>query len=214
MMKYKGSYLRLFSMLLRKHLKKAYGKEVTRRALKNAPGIYREMLTQVDDIGSDNPMASNIYMCFVLMAVWKGAEGAISPDSFRPVIRDMVKSPMVTKILGKRDMNRPEDIRESLKGLYEKKEWADSRPQYRDKTWDYNIDETKHRDGVFYYFTNCPLNNYARKYGFMEILPVCCELDYLITEANHAVLHRDQTLASGGSMCDYWVVPDKIKNPQ
>ena len=41
MMKYKGSYLRLFSMLLRKHLKKAYGKEVTRRALKNAPGIYR-----------------------------------------------------------------------------------------------------------------------------------------------------------------------------
>ena len=214
MMKYKGFYLHMFSTLIRKHLREAYGKETTRRALKNAPGIYREMLTQVDDIGADNPMAGNIYMCFVLMAIWKGAEGAITPDGFRPVIRNMVKTPLVTKILGKRDMNKPEDLAQSWKGLYEKKEWADNRPQYRDKTWDYNIDKTKHRDGVYYYFTNCPLNNYARKYGYMEILPVCCELDYLITEANHAVLHRDQTLASGGTMCDYWVVPDKIKDPR
>ncbi len=214
MMKYKGLYLRLFSVLLRKPLREAYGKEITRRALKNAPGVYREMLTQVDDIGADNPMAGNIYMCFVLMAVWKAADGAITPDGFRPVIRKMAKSPMMTKMLSKRDMNNPEELQQSWKGLYEKKAWADQRPQYRDKTWDYNIDEKKHRDGVYYYFTNCPLNNYARKYGYMEILPVCCELDYLITEANHAVLHRDQTLASGGTMCDYWVVPDKIKDPR
>ena len=122
MMKYKGFYLHMFSTLIRKHLREAYGKETTRRALKNAPGIYREMLTQVDDIGADNPMASNIYMCFVLMAIWKGAEGAITPDGFRPVIRNMVKTPLVTKILGKRDMNKPEDLAQSWKGLYEKKE--------------------------------------------------------------------------------------------
>ena len=111
-------------------------------------------------------------------------------------------------------MNNPEELQQSWKGLYEKKAWADQRPQYRDKTWDFNIDEKMHRDGVYYYFTRCPLNNFARKYGYLEILPACCELDYLITEANHAVLHRDQTLASGGTMCDYWVVPDKIKDPR
>ena len=120
MMKYKGLYLRLFSVLLRKPLREAYGKEITRRALKNAPGIYREMLTQVDDIGADNPMASNIYMCFVLMAVWKAADGAITPDGFRPVIRKMVKSPMMTRMLSKRDMNNPEELKQSWKGLYEK----------------------------------------------------------------------------------------------
>ncbi len=214
MMKYKGIYLKLFSMLLRKPMREAYGKETTRKALKGAPKIYREMLTQVDDIGADNPMASNIYMCFVLMAVWKAGNGAITPETFGPVIQKMAKTPMMTKMLGKRDMNQPDAIQGSLKGLYEKKAWADSRPQYRDKTWDYNIDENKHRDGVYYYFTNCPLNNFARKYGYMEILPVCCNLDYLITEANHGVLHRDQTLATGGTMCDYWVVPDKIRNPR
>jgi len=30
----------------------------------------------------------------------------------------------------------------------------------------------------------------------------------------HGVLHRDYTLATGGDMCDYWIVPDKIQNPQ
>ena len=129
MMKYKGLYLRLFSVLLRKPLREAYGKEITRRALKNAPGVYREMLTQVDDIGADNPMASNIYMCFVLMAVWKAADSAITPDGFRPVIRKMAKSPMMTKMLSKRDMNNPEELQQSWKGLYEKKAWADQRPQ-------------------------------------------------------------------------------------
>ena len=121
MMKYKGFYLHMFSTLIRKHLREAYGKETTRRALKNAPGIYREMLTQVDDIGADNPMASNIYMCFVLMAIWKGAEGAITPDGFRPVIRNMVKTPLVTKILGKRDMNKPEAWRSPGKGFMKRK---------------------------------------------------------------------------------------------
>lgn len=33
-------------------------------------------------------------------------------------------------------------------------------------------------------------------------------------KANHGVLHRDYTLATGGSICDYWIVPDKIRNPQ
>ena len=213
-MRYRGSYLKLFSLLIRKHLKKAYGKEVTRRALKKAPGIYREMLSQVDDIGADNPMAGNIYMCFVLMAIWKGADGAITPDNYRPVIRALVKSPMVTRMVGGKNMNRPEDIRKSWTGLHARQEWAENHPQYKEKTWDFNLDERKHRDGVYYYFTRCPLNNYARKFGYLEILPVCCELDYLLTEANHAVLHREQTLASGGSICDYWVVPDKVTDPQ
>ena len=214
MMKYKGIYLKLFSALLRKPMREAYGAAVTKKALKKAPAIYREMLQQVDDIGADNPMAGNIYMCFVLMAIWKGAGSAVTPDSFRPVIRELVKRPFVTRMVGGRDMNNPEDIRKSWSGLHAKQAWAEAHPQYRDKTWDFNIDETKHRDGVYYHFTRCPLNNYARKYGYMEILPVCCELDYLITEANHAVLHREQTLASGGSICDYWVVPDRVVNPQ
>ena len=46
-----------------------------------------------------------------------------------------------------------------------------------------------------------------------RILPVCCDIDYITAEYNHGVLHRDYTLATGGNICDYWIVPDQIKNP-
>jgi hypothetical protein len=48
-------------------------------------------------------------------------------------------------------------------------DWADAHPQYRDKTWDFNFDNSKHKDGSYYYFTRCHLNDFARKYGFLEV---------------------------------------------
>jgi hypothetical protein len=27
-------------------------------------------------------------------------------------------------------------------------------------------------------------------------------------------VYREQTLATGGEMCDYWIVPDLLKDPQ
>ena len=33
-----------------------------------------------------------------------------------------------------------------------------------------------------------------------------------MTEVKHGVLHRDYTLAIVGSICDYWIVPDKTSN--
>ena len=54
---------------------------------------------------------------------------------------------------------------------------------------------------------------YMAKHGFLEVLPICCGIDYITTEYSHGILHRDYTLASGGNICDYWIVPDQIKNP-
>lgn len=72
----------------------------------------------------------------------------------------------------------------------------------------------EHRDGFYYYFTRCPINNFARRHGYLDVLPVCCELDHILTEASHGKLIRDYTLATGGSICDYWIVPDSIKAPR
>ena len=43
MMKYKGMYLRLFSVILRKPMIQQYGRELTRKALKKVPVVYRQM---------------------------------------------------------------------------------------------------------------------------------------------------------------------------
>ena len=212
-MAYKGIYIRLFSVMLRKPMKQQYGRELTRKALKKAPAVYRQMLAKTDDIGADNPMAGNIYMGYVFMAVWKAADGAIDVDSFRQVTRAFMRNPLVAKLMGGKDINKAEDMKALADALHAMQDWADAHPQYKERTWDFNFDETKHRDGFYYHFTRCPLEKFARENGFLEILPVACDLDYLTVESRHGVLHRNHTLAAGGEMCDYWIVPDKIKDP-
>lgn len=214
MMKYKGTYIKAFPLMMRKFMIEQYGKEITKKAYKKAPAIYRDMLNKVDDIGADNPMAGNIYMAFVFMAIWKAADGAITPDSFRVVVRRLLTESIARKFIGKSDMNKPEDVERAKQKFRNMQAWVDEHPQYRDKTWDFNFDEMRHQDGSFYYFTRCPINNFARKYGYLEILPVCCELDHLLTQASHGKLLRKFTLAEGGPMCDYWIVGDKLKNPR
>ena len=214
MMKYKGTFIKLFPLMLKKPMIEQYGKEVTRKAFKGAPAIYREMLADCDDIGADNPMAKNIYMCFVFLAIWKAADGAVDPDGLRVVIRKWMKSKLVGKLMGGKDLNKPEDMEIAQRRFHAMQDWADAHPEYRDKTWDFNFDETKHRDGSYYHFTRCPIEAFARKNGFLEVLPVCCDIDYLTTELSHGVLHREQTLATGGEMCDYWIVPDRLKDPK
>ncbi|MBP3819996.1 MAG: L-2-amino-thiazoline-4-carboxylic acid hydrolase [Butyrivibrio sp.] len=212
-MKYTGKYYMVLSLFLRRHLNNQFGKEVTRKALKGAKPIYKDMLEKCEDISYDNPMAGNIYMCFVFLAIWKAADGAIDYEGYRKVIKDFMTTPPVSKFMSSLDLNNPETLKKGNEKMHRMQDWADAHPEYKDKTWDFNF-ENKHKDGIYYHFTRCPLNDFARKNGFLEILPVCCEIDHYTTEAKHGVLHRDYTLATGGSICDYWIVPDKIANPQ
>lgn len=105
MLKYKGTYINLIPLLMRKYMVEQFGKDLTGRALKKTPGIYRKMLQQVDDIGFDNPMVDNIYMGFVFMAIWKAADGAIDMDSYRRVIKKFMRSFIVQKVIGGKDFN-------------------------------------------------------------------------------------------------------------
>lgn len=214
MMKYKGIYLRLFSALLKKPMKQQYGRELTKKALKKAPDVYRDMLAKTDDIGEKNPMANNIYMGYVFMAIWKAADGAIDVCGFREVIKEFMHSPLVSKLMGGKDINRAKDMKSLTDTLHSMKDWADAHPQYNERTWDFNFDDTKHKDGIYYHFTRCPLEKFARENGFLEILPIACDMDYLTAESRHGVLRRDHTLATGGKICDYWIIPDQIKDPK
>ena len=154
---------------MKKYLKEQYGKDVTKKALQKAPAIYKDMLSKCDDIGADNPMAKNIYMCFVFLSIWKAADGEIDPESFRTVVNKFMRSGIAAKFMGGKDINKPEDLQRAKDRFHAMQDWADAHPQYRDKTWDFNFDDSKHKDGSYYHFTRCPLNDFARKYGFLGV---------------------------------------------
>lgn len=213
-MKYKPGMWIMMSRLMKKPMSNHFGREFTGDVLKRAKPIYRRMLQEVTDIGSNNPMASNIYMAFVYLAVWQAAEGKISIEEFRQVATEFIRQPIIKKVMGGNDINRSRDMEKLKATLQKNADWLKKHPQYEPVSWDFNFDKTKHRDGFYYHFTRCPLDRYAREHGLLDVLPVCCDIDYETARFYHAELHREHTLASGGEICDYWFVPDQIKNPK
>lgn len=214
MMEYTDKYWKMLMPFIKKGLKERYGKEYTRELLIKTDREYRDMLNRVDDVGSDNPMASNIYECLIFIALWKASEGRITADDLRGLTHDVMTTPFL-KVIGLFiNGNKKSGVKRIHSMMKKNADWLEKHPQYKASSWDFNFDETLHKDGFYYHFTQCPLNTFARREGYLEILPVMCDIDHLTAKLMHFTLHRNYTLASGGNVCDYWFVGDKLKNPQ
>lgn len=209
MLEYTDKYWKMLMPTVKKSLVKRFGKDDTAVLLKKTDKVYRDMLDRADDVGKDNPMASNMYECLIFLALWKAADGKISVDELREITHEMLSASSF-KIVGLFiNANKPSGMKRIENMMKKNSEWLEKHPQYKEASWDFNFDETKHSEGFYYHFTKCPLNDFARREGYLDILPVMCEIDLLTAGLMHAKLIREQTLASGGEICDYWFVGDK-----
>ena len=213
MMEYTSTYWNIFMPLVKPCLKKRYGKEYTKELVKKADVVYRDLLNRADDIGKDNPRAMNLYSSFIFFALWTAADGRITLEDMKEIVNEMLSFPLL-KVMGLANMNKPSTVKTFNKTMHQYAEWLDAHPQYKEFSWDFNFDETKHRDGFYYHFTQCPINTFARREGYLEVLPIMCDIDHKTAALMHAKLHREHTLAGGGEVCDYWYVGDKAANPK
>lgn len=92
-------------------------------------------------------------------------------------------------------------------------DYAAAHPE-EDKACDFHFDESLHRDGFYYHFTRCPIADFCKEHGYEEINPVLCDIDYNTAKLMHGVLYREQAVADGGIMCDYWMVGDQVRDPR
>lgn len=210
MLEYTSKYWKMLIPLTRKGLVKRYGREYTRELLVKADGIYRELLNRADDIGKENPMASNIYEALVFFAIWDASDRKITVDELRSLANEVMSAP-VLKVVGLwLNLNKPSGVRKLSAMIKKDGQWMEEHPQYKDVSWDFHFDEEKDKGGLYYHFTQCPINTFARREGYLEILPVMCDIDFKTASLMHANLHRKYTLAKGGEMCDYWFIGDRI----
>ena len=214
MLKYTGKYWTVLAPLIKRSLKRHYGKPFADRTMQSAKPIYRGLLNRMDDIGADNPMASNVYMSFVFFAVYQAANGKITVKALRKIAEEVISwKPL--KLMGLfMNANKPSGIQSIRKMMLNNAAWLEKHPQYKAVSWDFNFDEAKHKDGYYYHFTQCPLNTFARREGLLDVLPVMCDMDYMTAGLMHAKLHREHTLAGGGKICDYWYYGDQMKHPR
>lgn len=61
---------------------------------------------------------------------------------------------------------------------------------------------------IYYEFTECPTAEFAKKHGFLEVMPALCNPNFEGMECIHARLVRTTTCANG-DRCDYSIVGDR-----
>ena len=61
---------------------------------------------------------------------------------------------------------------------------------------------------LYYEFTACPIAEFAKKHGLLEIMPALCNPDFEAMECIHARLVRRTTCANG-EKCDYTICGDR-----
>lgn len=76
-------------------------------------------------------------------------------------------------------------------------------------TWQFELNPEGRIDGVNVHLIGCPVFDFAKSHGYLEIMPALCHSDYKIFEPFHCKMIRYHTVANGDQFCDFWQVGDK-----
>lgn len=212
MVPYKPQYWHLIAPFAKRSIAKRFGREVADRAYAKGAQVYRDLLLCAPDLGDDNPMLGTFCESMVFVALWMGAEGAISVDGLRQMTADVLGIPVLKAVGLVKNGNRSLDFQ--LEGMKNTEAWAQAHEGEFDSAWRVRFDDALHRDGIFFEYTRCPIAEYMAELGVSEVTPAICELDHLMCKLIHSKLYREHTIADGAATCDYWIVGDKIENPR
>lgn len=206
-MKYNGFYYALFRGKMRKVLAERYGKDFARETMRQAAPLYKRLVTEADDIGDDNPMAFNELFALAFVAPYLASGKQIAPE----VVQEMMRRSLyhVKFHFSIVDLNTTKGKSANQKHILKYVKWYTPAREAQYPT-SFKVDFVgKPYEGACYYrITRCPICAYCEKLGVKELMPLLCDLDEVMVGFQHGVLHRRQTIASGGAYCDYFITGD------
>lgn len=94
---------------LKPKLKKRWNGDVNEVIQRSKP-IDKDLLAEVEGVSDKNPMAYNITMAFVVIAVWLASERRISPDVMDETVKAMLDSKVMKMMAGMVNLNTGVDI--------------------------------------------------------------------------------------------------------
>ncbi len=207
-MKYNGFYFWMFKGSMKKVLIEKYDKAYADEIMKKSKTVYRQLVEQADDIGSDNPMAYNELFALAFVAPYLASEKKIPPETVQEMMRRSLYH--IKWYFARTDLNTAKGKAENKKSIVKYAKWYTPEKEQRYPT-SFKVDfEGQPYDGACYYrITRCPICAYTGKLGVSELMPLLCKLDEVMISLQHGVLHREQTIAGGGEYCDYFIVGDR-----
>lgn len=206
-MKYKAFYWNFFSHTMRKCVKKRTDTARTEKIMSRGRREYRSLIERAPELGDSNPFALNMYFACVFIGLWLGSDKELAPDTMAEIMAESLNT--VKPLFGLINLNRPSHaklVQSQMADKYLK--WYEKHGREYPTTWEMK-GNTENRRGVYYELRNCPICALCEKEGIPEIMPPLCALDTLMFSMMHGKLIRNQMIASGGEMCDYWIIGDE-----
>ena len=86
------------------------------------------------------------------------------------------------------DLNRSKDFNKMKSYIEQSAAWTDKHRDQYPETWEFNFDE-RHEDGMFYYFTKCPIAKFFKDNNLDEFTSLFCKMDHKTLSYRQAILH-------------------------
>ena len=208
-------------MAMDKSVKKAFIRYTKRkypgesdRIIKKADELFPELYAKAPDIGgSENMMAYNLDMFLIAVSFYEASDHRIDGNAIGEIAQDVYGRLRFLRLFV--NLNRKGTMKFFRRLMYKKYvpyaklvEDKLSRGQWGN-TWRIRVNPDDTSEGVRFDLVGCPLADYARANGYMDLLPHLCATDHVIPKLIHAKLIRTHTCALGSDSCDYWYVGDE-----
>ena len=196
-----------------RYLKKHFPEE-EKKIISKADVILPKLKATAPDMGGkENALAGNLDMFLLFLSFYEATGHRMAGEAIDEIIQDLYRQ--LKWLSGFLNINRKPVLSVLRSSLYKsytkyaqqvkmhqaKGEWTD--------TWGMLVNPDHAKEGYAFTLVGCPLVAYAKKYGYMGLMPHMCALDHTYAKLMHAKLIRTHTVATGADSCDYWYVPDE-----
>jgi hypothetical protein len=172
--------------------------------------LYKSFVDEAPDIGGkENNMSNNLYMALAIFAFYEAVDKKVTCEELRQMMTEYMPKniPVISALL---DFNKPKN-QEKLKRRFEKyKSLSDKKLDNGEWGNSWRVEMLPdNKKGVAFNLVGCPLADFAKKHGYLEIMSVLCDFDYITASLMHARLIRKHTVADGSQYCDFLYIGDK-----
>ena len=195
---------------MKKVIAEEFGRDYAAEVMKKSKLIYRQIVADAEDIGDDNPMAYNELFALAFVAPYLASGKKISPKTVQEMMRRALYS--VKWYFSMVNLNTEKGKAANKKSIMAYVKWYTPEKEKQFPT-SFKVDFVgqPHEKACYYRITRCPICAACEKLGVSELMPLLCELDAVMINLQHGVLHREQTLANGGAYCDYYITGNQEK---
>lgn len=197
---------------MKKRLSEMYDRKKAQIMWEKIESIYREFIETTPYIGGKkNPMCNSFYGAIACFAWYEAFDRKLSLEDMEVVLRDNMLGDTAGMKKFMSHVNLDNSILQKI--IYKcmdgtaKKINAHKADGSWNNTWGVRVNPLNRKEGISMHLDGCPIVDFAKAHGYMDIMPAFCASDIMaVEEGMGKKLRREHTVAAGYEECDYWIV--------